>query len=40
MWASVADQADFVLKHFTTGASAEAKAAKALLGVLRRYAAG
>ena len=38
MWASVADQADFVLKHFTTGASAEAKAAKALLGVLRGYA--
>ena len=38
MWASVADQAGFVLKPFSAGTSAEAKAAKELLGVLRGYA--
>jgi hypothetical protein len=40
MWASVADQAGFVLKHFSAGTSADAMAAKELLGVLRRYAGG
>ena len=40
MWATVADQADWVLKRFTAGASAEARAAKELLKVLRGYAGG
>ena len=38
MWASVADQANFVLRPFCKGASAEAKAASELLKVLRGYA--
>jgi hypothetical protein len=38
MWASVADQAEFVLQHFSAGASAEAKAVKQLLAVLGGYA--
>ena len=37
MWASVADQLGFVLQHFSGGSSAEAKAAQALLKVLRSY---
>jgi CHAT domain-containing protein len=38
MWASVLDQASFVLKHFEGGAPAEVKAAAQLLGVLKGYA--
>ncbi|KNZ31343.1 MAG: hypothetical protein AD742_17380 [Methylibium sp. NZG] len=38
MWASVADQAGFVLAPYSAGSSAEAKAAQTLLAVLRGYA--
>jgi CHAT domain-containing protein len=38
MWAAVADQMGFVLKHFSEGSSAETAAAKQLQGLLRAYA--
>ncbi len=38
LWASVADQLTFVLRHFSGGTSAEAQAAQALLTVLGGYA--
>jgi len=38
LWASVADQLGFVLRHFSGGGSADAKAAQALLTCLRAYA--
>jgi hypothetical protein len=41
MWASVCDQAQFVLEHFRRGASAsQTQAARKLLGVLQGYARG
>ena len=38
MWASVADQHDFLLPSFSQGASAQARAARQLQSVLRTYA--
>jgi hypothetical protein len=38
LWASVADQLDFVLSRFNAGTGAEAAAAQELTEVLRRYA--
>jgi hypothetical protein len=38
LWASVADQLDFVLTRLTVGAGAESEAAQELLSVLRGYA--
>ncbi len=38
MWASVADQAGFVLRHFITGEGAEPRAARELLATLQGYA--
>lgn len=38
MWASVADQAGFVLRHFTAGDGAEPRAARELLATLQGYA--
>jgi hypothetical protein len=38
MWASVADQAGFVLRHFSTGDGAEPRAARELLATLQGYA--
>jgi len=38
MWASVADQAGFVLPHFADGSGPDAIAARQLLQTLRRYA--
>ncbi len=39
MWASVADQAGFVLRHFAAGNGAETRAARQLLAQLQGYAA-
>ena len=38
LWASVADQLGFVLRHFSAGTGADAKAAHLLLATLRGYA--
>jgi hypothetical protein len=38
MWASVADQAGFVLRHFMAGDGAEPRAARELLATLQGYA--
>ena len=40
MWASVAEQTDFVLRHFNQGSPAHIDAIQTLQAVLRRYAAG